>query len=240
MSELVSSHLEKIFFTHILQNPRQFYSIDLGYFKNVAIQFIYGIVKEEFIISKSKVVPKPQQILTMVRIKDPNQDMVTNDILKILLKNDNSDHDKEYVETKFKSWKLSNMIRNNVYKTIDEIRGMNDIDIDNVTEVASKLRAMYGDLSVLDDEEDLGQDFDDPESHKQELNLNKIPTGWGSLDHVTDGGWDLASLTVFMGETSIGKCVTHDSKITIKNKINGEIITIPIGDFYEKMKITND
>lgn len=236
MSEIVSPQLERVFFTYILQNPRQIFTIEPEYFKSDVIQFVYKIIRDEYIISTSKVVPKPQQISTMVRIVDPNQDIVTNDILKLLLKNDNTDHDKEYIEKKFKSWKLSNMIRNNVYRTIDEIRSMNDIDIDNVTEVASKLRAMYGDLSIIDEEEDLGQDFDDPESHKQDLILNKIPTGWSSLDTITGGGWDIASFIVFMGETNIGKCVTGDNIITIRNKNNGDILNIPIVEFYNMLK----
>lgn len=33
-----------------------------------------------------------------------------------------------------------------------------------------------------------------------------------------------------------GKCVSHDTLINIRNKSTGEIISIPIGDFYEMVK----
>lgn len=237
MSEVVTANLEKIFLTYILQNPNQISRVEPHFFQNESIQFVYGIIRDGFVNSKSKIVPKPQQIVTMVRSADPNQESVKNEILKTLLKNDNSDHDKEYVEQKFRAWKLSNMVRNNVHKTIDEIRGMNDIDYDNVSEIASKIKAMYSEVSLLDDdEEDLGEDFDDPESHKQDLLVNKIKTGWNSIDVVTGGGWDLATFNIFLGETSIGKCTDYQTLIKIRNKKTKDVLSISIGDFYKMIK----
>jgi hypothetical protein len=40
------------------------------------------------------------------------------------------------------------------------------------------------------------------------------------------------------GANGVGKCVSHDTPINIKNKKTGEIFTMTIGEFYE-MQVRN-
>lgn len=44
------------------------------------------------------------------------------------------------------------------------------------------------------------------------------------------------NFTVTLAARQSGKCVLRDNEITIRNKTTGEIISIPIGDFFEKIK----
>ena len=123
-----------------------------------------------------------------------------------ILKNDNTVHEQGWLENKFKAWRLSNVLRNNVYDAIEKIRNLKEIDYDNVSDIAASVKSVFSNISLIeDDDQDLGADFDDPEMHKQETNKNKISTGWGNVDLILHGGWDKGTFNVLMGETSVGK-----------------------------------
>jgi hypothetical protein len=204
MAEKVTVGLEKVFFHHILNNPDQFLKVEVDFFKNEDIQFVYNVVKNEYVVSKSKVVPSPQQILAMVKLSDTDKKIADN-LIKMLLKGDNDGYSDEWISNKFKAWKLSNLTRNNVFKSIDYVRGLEDINYENVVDVVSKLKNMFNDASLIEnDDEDLGDDFDDPDSHKVTDTSRKISTGWSCIDKILSGGWDQASLNVLIGETGVG------------------------------------
>ena len=44
------------------------------------------------------------------------------------------------------------------------------------------------------------------------------------------------NFSIVLSSRQSGKCVKRDNEITIRNKTTGEIINIPIGDFFEKIK----
>lgn len=234
--EVMNSQMEKFFFTYILEHPSQFHKIEPTFFENDEIQLIYKIVRDEFIVSKSKRTPSPQQILAMIKLRDP-EEKISNNVIKALLKNDNSVHDQDWLEDKFKGWKIQKLLKASTYDAINRIRDLKGIDYDNASDVASQLKSIFSNLSIIeDDDEDLGADFDDPDSHKQEISLNKISSGWGNVDLLLGGGWDKGTFNVLMGETNVGKCQSFDTHIVIKNKKTMEIKELSIGNFYEMLK----
>jgi len=236
--EVMNVQMEKYFFTYVLDNPTQFVKVEPSFFKNDDIQFIYKVVRDEFIVSKSKRTPTPQQIVAMIKLHDP-EEKISNNVIKAILKNDNSVHEQEWLEKRFRAWRMSNIIKNKTYEGIELIRNLKDIDFDNVSEVTSQLKSIYANLSLIeDDDDDLGADFDDPESHKQETSKNKISTGWSNVDVLLHGGWDKGTFNVLMGETSVGKCCKSTTYIKTKNKKTGEIREIKIGDFYNLLNPT--
>jgi hypothetical protein len=237
MSEKMNVGMEKVFFHHILENPEQFLKVETYFFKNDDIQFIYNVVRNEYVISKNKSVPTPQQILALVKLNDIEKKIADN-LVKMLLKGDNSGYgDEEWIEKRFKAWKLSNLTKNNVLKSVEYIRGLEEINYDNVVDVAAKIKNMFNESSIIDnDDSDLGEDFDDPESHKLTDTTKKMSTGWSCMDKILSGGWDQASLNVIMGETNIGKCSSYDTIVEIRNKITNNIEKITIGDFFERIK----
>ena len=91
-------------------------------------------------------------------------------------------------------------------KGIDILRGIDEVDYDDTLKIAEQIKTMFGGvLNVDDDDEDLGDDFDDPESHKQDISKNCIPSGWSNIDNLLGGGWNKSTLNVLMGETNVGK-----------------------------------
>ena len=236
--EVMNVQMEKFFFTWVLEHPTQFYKVEPEFFKNEDIQFIYKVVRDEFVISKSKRTPSPQQIVAMIKLRDP-EEKVSNNVIKAILKNDNTVHEQEWLESKFKAWRLSNLLKITVYGSIEKIRNLKDIDFDNVASIVSELKSVYQNMSLIDDDnQDLGADFDDPEMHKQDTNKNKISTGWSNVDLILHGGWDKGTFNVLMGETSVGKCLNFNTLIKIKNRKTNEIKEIKIGDLYESQKPT--
>ena len=233
MPEVMNVNMEKNFLTYIIENPAQFSRVENYFFKNENIQFINVNVKDEYL--KSKKVPSPQQIVDMIKLNDP-EGRISNDIIKIVLKNDISDK-KDWIENRFRAWRMSNMVRENTSLVIEKLRTLEDIDLDNVKSVVANIRNLYNNIPLLDeDEDDLGDDFDDPESHRQEISKYRIPSGWSNIDKILQGGWDMSTFNVIMGETNVGKCCKSDTMIKIRNKKTAEIMKISIGDFYFKVK----
>jgi len=223
--------MEKIFFRHILDHPEQFNKVDAAYFKNDDIRFVYSIIREEYIKSKKKIVPSPKQILAMVKLR-ADERVITKELLSLLLKQNNDQYEDEWLFPRFSSWKLSATLRDNVMKSIEYVRSLDESDYDNAQDIAAKIKNIANEISLIDDDnEDLGEDFDDPSAHRQDETVYKIPTGWESMDTLLGGGWDYASLVVLIGETNVGKCVLHDTDIRVRNKNTGKIENIKIGDF---------
>jgi replicative DNA helicase len=218
MAESMNTNMEKHYFVHILDNPDQFSKVEPYFFKNSDIQFIYTIIRDEYLRSESHIVPSIQQIYSMIKLAD--QDNKINDkVIKLLLQSDNADISAEWLTPRFKGWKIQNQLKGDMLRGIDIVRGIEDINYDNIVEVAQKIKGIFNNvLLVDDDDQDLGSDFDDPESHKQQVSKNTIPTGWASIDTILGGGWSKSTLNVIMGETNVGKSMwLHNIAVNAAN-----------------------
>lgn len=234
MAETMNTNMEKHYFVWIMDNPEQFSKVEPYFFKNQDILFIYSVIRDEYLKSESHIVPSPQQIYSMVKLADQDN-KINNKVIQLLLKSDNTDISEEWLIPRFKGWKIQNQLRGDVLKSIDMVRGIEDVNYDNVQEVASKLKNLFNNVMLVDDDDDdLGDDFDDPESHKQKLNKNTITSGWSTMDNILGRGWSKSTLNVLMGETNIGKCSKFDTMINIRNKKTGEVKRMTIGEFYLK------
>jgi len=203
---------------------------------NEQIRIIYEVVRENYIKDKDKIVPSPKQIWTMISLVDLSK-VVTKESFKIIMSEDLSEYQDDWLNSRFKSWKVSKHTRDQIKEGIDLIRDMDEINYDNVMDIALRLKDKFSEIDSLNnDSDDLGEDFDDPESHKQLISEKKMPSGWGNVDTILGGGWDRATLNLVMGETSIGKCCKSDTYIKVRNKKTGEIVNIKIGDFHNKIK----
>lgn len=235
----INVNLEKAFFAKILDDPKQFEKIEPHFFDNPSIRLTYSVLQDYYKKSNIKEIPSNSQIWTMVSMEDdPDKDkkIVTKEILKAILTTDLNDYEKDWLTDKFQAWKTAKYTRTQLTESIDLIRNMDDIDYDTAYSIASRIKDNFNEIdSISNDDEDLGDDFDDPESHKQHISLNKMPSGWSNIDTILGGGWDRATLNLLMGETSIGKCFIY-SELHIRNKKTGEIEKIKVEDFYKRLK----
>ena len=149
--ETMNVQMEKLFFTWVLEHPTQFFKVLPEYFKNDEIKFIFKIIKDEYVLSKN--VPTPQQIVAMIKLQDP-EEKINNNVIKVILKNDNSVHDKNWLERHFKAWKMSNDVKNRTYDIIEKIRNLKDQlepakkDAQWAADVIDQLKASNADAST--------------------------------------------------------------------------------------------
>jgi len=236
MAEAMNTNMEKHFFVYILDTPDQFSKVEPYFFKNSDIMFVYTVIREEYLRSESHIVPSTQQIYSMVKLVD-QEGKINDKVINMLLQSDNSDISNEWLIPRYKGWKIQNQLKSDLLKGIDMARGIEEINYENVVEVAQKLKGMFNNvLLVDDDDQDLGDDFDDPESHKQLISKNCISSGWPCIDTILGGGWSKSTLNVIMGETNVGKCTHYKTLIKIRNKKTGKIQEIYIGDYFYLVK----
>lgn len=228
MAEVMNTNMEKHYFIYILDNPDQFSKVEPFFFKNSDIQFVYTVIREEYMRSESHIVPSVQQIYSMVKLAD-QESKISNNVLKLLLQSDNTDISDEWLVPRFKGWKIQNQLKGDMMKGIEMIRGIEDINYDNIVDVAHKVKGMFNNVLLVDDDDnDLGEDFDDPESHRQMVAKNNILTGWSNIDNILGGGWSKSTLNVIMGETNVGKSMWLHNIATnaANNGANVLIITL--------------
>lgn len=233
MAEVVNANTELLYFSWILNHPGQFSKVESGFFKKDEIRDVYHLIREEYLRSPKKIIPSNNQIYNMVKLHD-TEGKITKSILMSILKDNTSDVDESWLEPRFKAWKLSNSARSRVLNGVEMIRGMEDVSYENVVSMASTLKDMFSTIMMIDDDdEDLGSNFYDPESHKQNAQLNKIPTGWSTMDRILGGGWDLSTLNVIMGETNVGKSMwLHNfAANAVKSGFNVVLITLEMARY---------
>lgn len=200
--EKITAGTEKLFFKYILDNPSQFEKIEPSYFKTGDIKFVYSVIREEFM--RSKKVPSKKQIQAMVKMRSEEHD-VSSEVIKKLVNVSLEDYGEDWVNKKFKAWKLENITKDHVLRSVNYLREVDTTDYENVKDVAARIKNITNEIDLVDDDESLGEDFDDPAAHKQDEEVDKIPTGWNTMNTVLGGGWDYSSLSLLIGETSVGK-----------------------------------
>ena len=201
--------IEKIFFGYILQNKKYFQIIDPYFFKNNEIQFVYEIIRKYMIVASDIDMPSPKQILEMVSLED-RDGMITKEILKSMLTVDLLEYDEaNFIIPRFNSWILSNRIKAGTVDIVEETRNLDTIvDFESTMITVNKIKEIVEHMSstsFVNDEEDMGSDFDDVEAHVQDSAKFKVKSGFATLDHMLGGGWDMGTLNMIMGETNSGK-----------------------------------
>lgn len=199
--------LEKIFFAYILNNKKFFEIVEPFYFKNNEIQFVYNIIRK-YMLKSSVEVPTPKQILEMVSLED-REGIITKEILKAILTTTLKDYDEEnFIVPKMHAWILSNRIKSGTIDIIDETRNLDGFtDFESTLITVNKIKSIVEQMSNTNfaDDDDMGTDFDDAESHLQDTLKFKVKSGFETIDHMLGGGWDISTLNVIMAETNNGK-----------------------------------
>jgi replicative DNA helicase len=200
--------LEKVFFNYILKNKKYYEIVKPYFFRNSEIQFVYGVIREYMVKNSDTKVPTPRQILDMTSLEDKDG-VITKEILKSILQVDLSEYDeKNFTEPRFNAWVLSNRLKTGTVDIIEETRNLDNIsDFASAVDAANKIKSIVDEMSSTNfiQDDNLGSDFDEPESHVQDSSKFKIKSGFETLDHMLGGGWDISTLNCIMAETNNGK-----------------------------------
>ena len=204
----MTPQLEKVFFNYILKNKKYFDVVKTFFFRNSEIQFVYGVIRQYMLDNNDPGIPTPRQILDMVALED-KEGVITKDILKSILQVDLKEYDeKNFIEPKFNAWILANRLKTGTVDIIDETRNLDSIsDFEKAVEAAGRIKAIVDEMSSTNfvDDDDMGTDFDDAESHVQDSSRFKVSCGFPTIDHMLGGGWDIGTFNVIMAETNNGK-----------------------------------
>jgi len=204
----MTPQLEKVFFNYILTNKKYFDVVKTFFFRNSEIQFVYGVIRQYMLDNNDPGIPTPRQILDMVALED-KEGVITKDILKSILQVDLKEYDeKNFIEPKFNAWILANRLKTGTVDIIDETRNLDSIsDFEKAVEAAGRIKAIVDEMSSTNfvDDDDMGTDFDDAESHVQDSSRFKVSCGFPTIDHMLGGGWDIGTFNVIMAETNNGK-----------------------------------
>lgn len=235
----MTSNIEKLFMNWVLKNPEHFKNVQGYFFENEDIKFVYNCIRNEYLSSTDKIVPSKMEIYNLVQLYDKT-DKIPLDFVKALLKIDWDEFRPEFIEPRFKAWVLSNSTINGLVDSIENIRGLDKTDFNKVQEAVSKVRTTIEDaINIQLDKGSIGLDFDDENAHDQELEVNKITSGFPCFDTITEGGWDRKTFNVLMGGPGSGKCTFSSTEIKIKNKYTGEIKTISMEAFFALTRTTH-
>ena len=232
----MTTSLEKVFFNHILANKKYFDIVMPYFFRNSEIQFVYGVVKEYITSNFDANIPTARQMWEMVSLEDKS-DIITKEILKsILTVNLNEYDEKNFIDPKFNAWILSNRLRAGAVDIVDETRNLDNMSgFDQILESANKIKSIIDDVSSTSflSDDNMGSDFDDAENHIQDSSRFKVKSGFETLDHMLNGGWDQGSLNILMAETSNGKCFSGLIRVS---EGFGKSRLIEIKDLFKEIK----
>lgn len=239
----MTPQLEKVFFNYILENRKKYYEIVKPFFfKNSTIQFVYDVIREYMLKSSETKPPTNRQILDMVNLED-KEGNITKPMLKSILDVKLDEYnEKDFILPKFNGWVLSNRIKTGTVDVIEETRNLDNIsNFEHAVESANKIKNIINEMSSVNfvQDEDMGSDFDDPENHIQDSSRFKVKCGYETIDHMLGGGWDISTLNVIMAQTNGGKCTHKSTLITIKNKINNDVVEKTIGELFKEIKNNN-
>lgn len=204
----MTPQLEKVFFNYILQNKKFFDVVKSFFFRNSEIQFVYGVIRNYMLTSTDPTIPSNRQILDMITLED-KEGIITKEILRSILQVDLKEYDeKNFIEPRFNAWILGNRLKTGTVDIIEETRGLDSIsDFDKAMEAAARIKSIVDEMSSTNfvDDDDMGTDFDDAESHVQDSSKFKVSCGFETIDFMLGGGWDISTLNVIMAETNNGK-----------------------------------
>lgn len=205
---MVNTQIEKILFNYIIRTKKYYSVVEPEYFNNEHIRLVYKTLQAYYQKSKDNRAMSNKQMWDLVKLNDKN-DLITLDTFKNILRfNIEEYNEKDFIIPTFETWVLDNKIKYGSIDIIERIRSSEGItDLDEKKDMLLGMRGIMEEMFTTKyiEDDDLGSDFDDPESHNQDLSSNKIPSGISCLDNMLNGGWDVKTLNVLMAETNNGK-----------------------------------
>lgn len=233
----MNSNLEKIYMNWILKNTQFFKIIEPHFFENENIGFVYKVIKNNFELNDNKEIPTQAEIINLVQIADKTGKIELG-FIKALLKIDfEKDYTPTFIEPLFKAWVLSNCSINGLVESFEEIKQLDKTNLPQVEETIANIKNILDEsFNVQLTKPSLGLDFDDPDSHNQKSEVNKITTGYTTLDTIMGddgvGGWDRKTLNILMGGPGSGKSLwlQNFAVNAVDNGYNVAYISLELSD----------
>jgi len=235
---------EGLFLHHVFNNIKYFDMVDKSFFEDKRISRMYQISKDELKKSKKRQLPEYDMLSNIIISSDfnDNSEKIDEQYLNNFFKlEDSYDKNEETVRRRFDAWKKYKKEESVLDDQVDKFREINPLDSDSIDVFISNAKKQLQEvIEISYEDDDLGMDFDDLNNRKYDINTLKNSTGYVCLDEISDGGFDSGSLIVFLGQTNVGKCVSPDTLITVKNNITNMVKRLSILEFYNLIQKQNE
>lgn len=196
--------------------------IEKDYFESIEKKTIFNMIKNYII--KYKNLPSISVLKVEITKNDKLNETMFNNINKLLdeIETDyKTEYDIEWLVDKTEEWCKDRALHNAILESVQIIEDKKPTGA--IPEIVRKALQVEFDNSIgINFLEKSG--IDTRWEAYQKPNI-KIPTNIEALDLVFSGGVEEKSLMLLMGG-----CVVHDTLVTVRHKLTGEISKVKIGD----------
>lgn len=211
---------EKLIFAYALKRPQYLLSMGGDFYNNNDIQYLANNAKLFFQDYKES--PSCEQMKSIIK---GDKKELSPEIVDAIYNVEINAYEDEYLKNMTERWIKFRAFNHNLFEAATMIK-TSDITLDNVETIVTKAATLVGDTNLISFDRDLGDDFWDPESHKN-IKSDKIASTWEYWNKVSHGGLDHKTLTVYIGGTNVGKSIVlcNDAANYVRNGKNVLFIT---------------
>lgn len=191
---------EKLIFAFALKKPQYLLHMGGDFFSNPDIQYLANSAKLFF--QEYKESPSCDQMKSI--LKGDKREM-SPEVIDTIYDVEINAYDNEYLSNITEGWIMFRTLNHNLFSAATLVK-TSDISLENVNDIVRRAASMVADTNLVSFDRDLGDDFFDPESHKN-VKANKIPSTWDYWNKVSHGGLDHKTLTCYIGGTNVGKSI---------------------------------
>ena len=228
---MLPNHLEKILYHSILRRKELLQFTKDEFFETPNYSKIFSVAKA--FVDKYNKIPTQEQIIEVVKINGWG-DIISRDFIETLYDINLDNYDPEWIEESTEAWVEFKNLDKSVEHLVTYLK-TTKVTAENVKNVVESAKDIIINGNNIDFKFDEGLDFFDPSAHIQPTN-DTFSTGYDYLDKVLGGGWTTKALFVIAGANKIGKCVSGNTKITVRNKKTGDIVNLTIQEFFDVQK----
>ena len=218
---------EKLIFAYALKKPQYLLSMGVDFYNNPDIQYLANTAKLFF--QEYKESPSCEQMKSIIK---GDKKELSPEIVDSIYDVEINAYDDDFLKDTTEGWILFRSLNHNLFEAVTLVK-TTDVTLDNVRDVVRRAATCVADTNLISFDRDLGDDFWDPDSHRN-IKTDKIPSTWEYWNKVSHGGLDHKTLTCYIGGTNVGKCCQYDTKIKVRNKKTGEVKEISVGDFFNQ------
>ena len=191
---------EKLIFAYALKKPQYLLHMGGDFYNNPEIQYLANCAKVFF--QEYKESPSCEQMKSIIK---GDKKELSPEIVDSIYDVEINAYDDEWLSDTTEGWIMFRSLNHNLFSAATLVK-TTDITLENVNDVVRRAATMVGDTNLISFDRDLGDDFWDPESHKN-IKGDKIPSTWEYWNKVSHGGLDHKTLTCYIGGTNVGKSI---------------------------------
>ena len=191
---------EKLIFAYALKRPQYLLKMGGDFYNNPEIQYLANNAKLFF--QEYKESPSCEQMKSIIK---GDKKELSPEIVDSIYDVQIAAYEDEYLKHITERWIKYRAFNHNLFEAATMMK-TTEITLDNVEDIVTRATELVASTNLISFDRDLGDDFWDPDSHRN-IKSDKIPSTWEYWNKVSHGGLDHKTLTVYIGGTNVGKSI---------------------------------